>query len=64
MAFAVAWTPCAGPILGAILTAAATQSGVAGGAFLLLAYSLGLSVPFLAAAMALQRVTAVAASAA
>ncbi len=60
MAFAVAWTPCAGPILGAILTAAATQSGVGGGAFLLLAYGLGLSVPFLAAALALERVTGVA----
>jgi cytochrome c-type biogenesis protein len=57
MAFAVAWTPCAGPILGAILTAAATQSGVGGGAFLLLAYGLGLAVPFLAAALALERVT-------
>ncbi|MEV4418537.1 cytochrome c biogenesis protein CcdA [Patulibacter sp. NPDC049589] len=57
MAFAVAWTPCAGPILGAILTAAATQSGVGGGAFLLMAYGIGLSVPFLAAAFALQRVT-------
>jgi cytochrome c-type biogenesis protein len=57
MAFAVAWTPCAGPILGAILAAAATQSGVGGGAFLLLAYGLGLAVPFLAAALALERVT-------
>jgi cytochrome c-type biogenesis protein len=60
MAFAVAWTPCAGPILGAILTAAATQSGVGGGAFLLLAYSAGLAVPFLAAALALERVTSAA----
>jgi cytochrome c-type biogenesis protein len=57
MAFAVAWTPCAGPILGAILTAAATQSGVGGGAFLLFAYGLGLAVPFLGAALALERVT-------
>ena len=57
MAFAVAWTPCAGPILGAILTAAATQSGTGGGAFLLLAYGLGLAVPFLGAALALERVT-------
>ncbi|CAB4907765.1 unannotated protein [freshwater metagenome] len=60
MAFAVAWTPCAGPILGAILTAAATQSGVGGGAFLLLAYSAGLAVPFLGAALALERVTSAA----
>jgi cytochrome c-type biogenesis protein len=57
MAFAVAWTPCAGPILGAILTAAATQSGTGGGAFLLLAYGLGLAVPFMGAALALERVT-------
>ncbi len=60
MAFAVAWTPCAGPILGAILTAAATQSGVGGGAFLLLAYSAGLAIPFLGAALALERVTSAA----
>lgn len=60
MAFAVAWTPCAGPILGAILTAAATQSGVGGGAFLLFAYGLGLAVPFMGSAIALQRVTAAA----
>jgi cytochrome c-type biogenesis protein len=57
MAFAVAWTPCAGPILGAILAAAAAQSGVAGGAFLLLAYGVGLAVPFMGAALALERVT-------
>lgn len=57
MAFAVAWTPCAGPILGAILTAAATQSGVGGGAFLLLAYGIGLSVPFIGSALAFERVT-------
>jgi cytochrome c-type biogenesis protein len=57
MAFAVAWTPCAGPILGAILAAAAAQSGVAGGAFLLLAYGIGLAVPFMGAALALERVT-------
>jgi cytochrome c-type biogenesis protein len=57
LAFAVAWTPCAGPILGAILTSAATQSGVGGGAFLLLAYGLGLAVPFMGAALALERVT-------
>jgi cytochrome c-type biogenesis protein len=57
MAFAVAWTPCVGPILGAILAAAATQSGVGGGAFLLFAYGLGLAVPFLGAALALERVT-------
>jgi len=54
-AFAVAWTPCTGPILGAILTAAAQRDGIAGGAFLLLAYSAGLAVPFLASAVAFDR---------
>ncbi|MGE4426375.1 MAG: cytochrome c biogenesis CcdA family protein [Solirubrobacteraceae bacterium] len=56
LAFAVAWTPCTGPILGAILGAATTQSGVAGGAFLLLAYGLGLAVPFVASALAFERI--------
>ncbi|MCK9250447.1 MAG: cytochrome c biogenesis protein CcdA [Solirubrobacteraceae bacterium] len=56
LAFAVAWTPCTGPILGAILGAAATQSGVGGGAFLLLAYGLGLAVPFLVSAIAFERI--------
>jgi cytochrome c-type biogenesis protein len=56
-AFAVGWTPCTGPILGAILTTAAQRDGVAGGAFLLLAYSLGLAVPFLLSAVAFDRFT-------
>jgi cytochrome c-type biogenesis protein len=56
-AFAVGWTPCTGPILGAILTTAAQKDGVGGGAFLLLAYSLGLAVPFLLSAVAFDRVT-------
>jgi cytochrome c-type biogenesis protein len=54
-AFAVGWTPCTGPILGAVLTASAERTGVAGGAFLLLAYSLGLALPFLASALAFDR---------
>jgi cytochrome c-type biogenesis protein len=46
MAFATGWTPCIGPVLGAILTLAATGSA-ARGAFLLICYSAGLGVPFL-----------------
>lgn len=56
-AFAVGWTPCTGPILGAILTAASQRDGVGGGAFLLLAYSAGLAVPFLASAVAFERLS-------
>jgi len=55
-AFAIAWTPCIGPTLGAILSAAAGSSTVSHGGVLLAAYSLGLAVPFLLCAMALQRV--------
>jgi cytochrome c-type biogenesis protein len=51
VAFAIGWTPCIGPILGAILTAAATVEGVWRGAALLLVYSLGLGIPFLLLAL-------------
>ena len=54
-AFAFAWTPCIGPTLGAILTAASTQDSLGDGAVLLLFYSLGLSVPFLLTALAFTR---------
>jgi cytochrome c-type biogenesis protein len=50
-AFAIGWTPCIGPVLSAILTFAA-QSGPAEGAALLIAYSLGLGVPFLICGLA------------
>ncbi len=46
-AFAFAWTPCVGPTLGSILTAASVSDTVAKGGVLLLFYSLGLAVPFL-----------------
>jgi len=46
-AFAFGWTPCVGPVLGAILTLAATSTTVGQGAFLLGVFSLGLAVPFL-----------------
>jgi cytochrome c-type biogenesis protein len=51
MAFAAGWTPCVGPILGTILALAASSGGVVHGAALLLAYSLGLGVPFIATAL-------------
>jgi cytochrome c-type biogenesis protein len=56
-AFAVAWTPCVGPTLGAILSAAALSSSAAHGAVLLAFYSAGLAIPFLATAFAFERMT-------
>lgn len=56
-AFAFAWTPCVGPTLGAILSAAATRDTLSSGAVLLLFYSLGLAVPFLLSAVAFTRAT-------
>ncbi len=47
MAFAVGWTPCIGPTLTAILTLAAQTTGASSGAVLLVAYGLGLGIPFL-----------------
>ena len=54
-AFAFAWTPCVGPTLGTILTAASVQDTVGKGAMLLLFYSAGLAVPFLITAVAFTR---------
>ncbi|WP_119390695.1 cytochrome c biogenesis CcdA family protein [Taklimakanibacter lacteus] len=51
LAFAFGWTPCIGPILGAILTVGAASATVASGVTLLAIYSLGLGVPFLLAAL-------------
>ena len=51
LAFAFGWTPCIGPILGAILGVAASQDTVGQGAGLLALYSLGLAVPFWLAAL-------------
>jgi cytochrome c-type biogenesis protein len=56
-AFAFAWTPCVGPTLGSILTAASVSDTVAQGGILLLFYSLGLAVPFLLTAVAFTRAT-------
>ena len=58
MAFAFAWTPCIGPVLGSVLALAAGTGGSAtGGVALLLAYSLGLGVPFLVTGLAFGRMT-------
>jgi cytochrome c-type biogenesis protein len=54
MAFAAGWTPCIGPVLGGILGLAATSSDLTRGTLLLTAYSAGLAVPFLLAAVALE----------
>lgn len=58
-AFAIAWTPCVGPTLGAILTAASLSSSAGHGALLLGFYSAGLAIPFLATALAFNRMTSV-----
>jgi cytochrome c-type biogenesis protein len=51
-AFALAWTPCTGPTLGAIVTAAGTSSSASHGAILLAVYCAGLGVPFLVTSLA------------
>jgi cytochrome c-type biogenesis protein len=55
VAFGAGWTPCLGPIIGAILTYTAATADLARGLPLLLAYSLGLALPFLLAAVAVER---------
>jgi cytochrome c-type biogenesis protein len=50
--FGAGWSPCVGPILGAILTLAAGQGSIGHATLLLTVYSLGLGIPFLAVAMA------------
>ena len=57
-AFAVGWTPCIGPVLGAIITLSATSADVGQGSYLLLAYSLGLGVPFIITGLAVVPITA------
>ena len=52
--FAIGWTPCVGPILGSILSLASTTETVRRGVGLLVAYSVGLGVPFILSALALQ----------
>jgi len=55
IAFGAGWTPCIGPILGAILTYASTSDDLSQGMLLLGTYSLGLAVPFLLSALAIER---------
>ncbi|HEY7802670.1 MAG TPA: cytochrome c biogenesis protein CcdA, partial [Dehalococcoidia bacterium] len=56
-AFAIGWTPCIGPVLGAILTLSASTASVAKGSYLLLVYSLGLGVPFMITGLAVVPIT-------
>ncbi|HEX5609371.1 MAG TPA: cytochrome c biogenesis protein CcdA [Solirubrobacterales bacterium] len=56
-AFAIAWTPCIGPTLGAILSAAALSDSAGRGALLLAVYSAGLAIPFVLTALAFSRMT-------
>jgi cytochrome c-type biogenesis protein len=58
LAFAFGWTPCIGPILAAILAVAASEDTVARGAGMLAVYSLGLGLPFIAAALAIEQFAA------
>ena len=58
IAFGAGWTPCIGPILGSILTFAASEADLRQGLVLLLAYSMGLAVPFLLAAVAVDKFVA------
>lgn len=58
LAFAFGWSPCIGPILGAILTLSATTATVSSGIALLAVYSLGLGLPFLFAALFTDALTA------
>jgi len=54
LAFAFGWTPCIGPVLGAILAVAAGEDSVSKGVSLLFVYSLGLGIPFVLAAVAIK----------
>jgi cytochrome c-type biogenesis protein len=58
MAFAFAWTPCVGPVLGVVLGLASRTGTLAGGVVLLFAYSLGLALPFILVGLAFGRFTA------
>jgi len=55
LSFAFGWTPCIGPILGSVLTVAASSETMSQGVFLLITYSAGLGIPFLLAAYGINR---------
>jgi cytochrome c-type biogenesis protein len=55
--FSAGWAPCVGPVLGAVLTLAVNGGDIGRGAILLSAYSVGLAIPFLLAALGVGRVT-------
>lgn len=59
MAFAFGWTPCIGPVLGGVLTLSAARATLLSGVVLLVSYSLGLGVPFIATGLAFGRLTSV-----
>ncbi len=59
LAFAFGWTPCIGPILGAILSVAAQEGSVARGTILMGSYALGLGLPFIIAAVFINRAVGV-----
>lgn len=56
IAFALGWTPCIGPILGAILAVASTKTQISEGMTLLSAYSLGLAIPFFVTALLMDKI--------
>ena len=53
--FSIGWTPCVGAFLGSALMMASTQGGAVNGIVMLLVYSLGLGIPFIASALLLDR---------
>jgi cytochrome c-type biogenesis protein len=57
-AFAITWTPCIGPVLGGILALAGTTGSVGEGIFLLVVYSVGLGLPFVALSLSVPRMRA------
>ncbi|HOP74435.1 MAG TPA: cytochrome c biogenesis protein CcdA [Bacillota bacterium] len=57
LAFAFGWTPCVGPILGGILAVAGNQDTMGAGLVLLMAYSVGLGLPFLVLAIAFEKIS-------